>query len=453
MNAPSHVNRPLIDRIEVLHRKALAGDTNAETKLRDIGARASEGDGAAQIALNTLAVIHHQHTSADEWHEVGEAFKRLKQNDPEAIAWIDTIGAQAHAGDPGSRRIVSMLHAHKGKEEASAWAIPHAEDLQGNTRVRNLPNLITGALPFPHFSAEGTRERRSTHAHAHQKKDHAMPHSSRYPEVGALTPASSQLAQHASRFLQVTPAVEAQLVTMMLRSAAGASGASTAAAAQAAVASAPSAPVGPFEAPICARARDAIARNSPVAPALVAQCNAASGRQVLAPMAATVTPLGAEGTVAPLGLGRIQSKPAVHLGRIGTYKPSAADLAPQGICNRAADAKGRNSPVYPQLATACATARRNNIMQGLFFADAMTPNDPAYRVALTDRGEAIIARNPKMAEFRATIPAGDQQRGFTMAMGIRDASSKVDERFLAFVRPGLAVSTELLKGFDNAMAM
>lgn len=460
MTAQPHFNRTLIHRIEQLHGKALAGDVNAETKLREIGARASEGDQGAKIALNTLAVIHHRHANEHEWNEVGEAFRRIKQNDPEAMAWADALYSRAKTGDVGSRRIVSMIQAHKGKEEASAWALPPADELTGNVRVRNLPNLITGAMPFPHFTAEGTHEH-PAHAHlSHSEKEHTM-NSSRPSlveeyrmSVGALSPTSgvsAQLAQRASSFLEVTPIVEAKLIAMMLRMA-GDSGA------QAFTTVKPNVAVralaaGPFEASICARARDAIARNSPTAPELVARCNAASGRQVLAPMAAVVVPLGAEGTVAPNVLGRTSSKPTIALGRTGTFTPTAADLAPQGICNRAASAKARNSPAYPQLATACSNIRRSNVMQGLYFADATTSDDAAYRVALTDRGEAVIAKNPKMVQFRATLPSGDQQRGFTIAMGVRDASSKVDDKFLAFVRPGLSVSPELLKGFDNAMAM
>ncbi len=141
------------------------------------------------------------------------------------------------------------------------------------------------------------------------------------------------------------------------------------------------------------------------------------------------------------------------LGRSGSPMTEAqrtALLANQGICNQAKSALDRGSPAAPSLISQCSATRRNNVMSGLYFADAMSPNDPAYRVALTDAGEATVSRNPQLQQFRATLPVS-RQRGFTMAMGVR--AGKMDPAFPAFVRPGLSQDPELLAGFDLGMSM
>ncbi len=146
------------------------------------------------------------------------------------------------------------------------------------------------------------------------------------------------------------------------------------------------------------------------------------------------------------------------LGRVGTPMTDAeraAMLANQGICNRAADALKRQSPAAPGLVTQCGATRRANILKGDYFADAMTPNDPAYRVALTDAGLAITAKNPQLKSFADSLmakdPSGAMSRGFTMAMGVRNG--RVDPAFPAFVRPGLSVDPNLIAGFDLGMSM
>jgi hypothetical protein len=79
---------------------------------------------------------------------------------------------------------------------------------------------------------------------------------------------------------------------------------------------------------ICARARDARARNSPAAPALEAQCRAA----------------GAAGEKTPgvVALGRVQ--------------PTSPPGPPKSICARARDARARNSPTAPALEAQCRAA-------------------------------------------------------------------------------------------------
>lgn len=152
-----------------------------------------------------------------------------------------------------------------------------------------------------------------------------------------------------------------------------------------------------------------------------------------------------------LGVGRAN----IIVPSLGRSTPgmSAAQLAAmranQGLCNQAADAVARNSPAAPQLLKACAALRRSNVLAGKYYTDAMTPNDPAYRVDLTDAGEAVIARFPALAQARAQLPLGER-RGFTIAQGVRKGS--VDPAFVAWVTPGLAVDPQLLKGFTDALS-
>ncbi len=127
---------------------------------------------------------------------------------------------------------------------------------------------------------------------------------------------------------------------------------------------------------------------------------------------------------------------------------------PAGMCNRAADAKARNSPAYPALAAQCAARRRALVLAGTYVPDGMTPDDAAYRVALTDAGEAVVAKQPALISQRAKIPMdpnGDaaQRRGFTIAQGVRNGL--VDPGYLAWVVRAFASSPLLLKGFNDAI--
>lgn len=136
-----------------------------------------------------------------------------------------------------------------------------------------------------------------------------------------------------------------------------------------------------------------------------------------------------------------------------TNEERAAKMQNQTICNQAADAAKRGSPAAAQLAAMCTQARVDNIMAGQYFADNMSPNDGRYRVALTDAGAAVIAKNPQLQTFLASLASkgGVFQRGFTMAMGVR--AGQVDPKFLAFVRPGLSGDPNLIAGFDFGMSM
>ncbi len=145
-------------------------------------------------------------------------------------------------------------------------------------------------------------------------------------------------------------------------------------------------------------------------------------------------------------LGRVKS----NLTPAEEAAATAARLANQGICNSAKSAADRNSPAAPGLFAQCAATRDANIAKGDYFVDAMPTNDPRYRVALTNAGEAVIAKNPQLAQVRAQLPVS-RQRGFTMAMGVRNG--RMDPGFPAFVRPGLIVDPELFAGFEMGMNM
>lgn len=141
---------------------------------------------------------------------------------------------------------------------------------------------------------------------------------------------------------------------------------------------------------------------------------------------------------------------ARRVGTPMTDSQRAALLANQGICNSAAEALARGNPAAPGLIAQCSATRAANIAKGEYFADNLTPNDPAYRVALTNAGQVVINQNPQLAQFRASLPVS-RQRGFTMAMGVRNG--RMDPRFPAFVRPGLSPDPELLAGFELGMNM
>ena len=165
------------------------------------------------------------------------------------------------------------------------------------------------------------------------------------------------------------------------------------------------------------------------------------------------------GAASPLTIVETYAAAATPVPQLGRKTMSAADqaaiTAAQGICNRAADAKARNSPAYADLAAQCAASRAANVAAGRYYVDAMSPNDAAYRVALTAAGEAAIAKNPALAQARANVPlepdgSGAERRGFTIAQGVR--AGLVDPQFPAWVLPALAGSPTLLKGFTEALA-
>jgi hypothetical protein len=121
---------------------------------------------------------------------------------------------------------------------------------------------------------------------------------------------------------------------------------------------------------ICDRAKDARARNSPMAAQLEAQCTASQG-------------------------------PPKVLGR--TTAPSGGSGMPVSICDQAQSARARNSPMADQLEAKCRAVGGG---QGM----PPTPD----QLAVT--GKALSAADPLAAELRKQQPAGANQRGFDIGM-------------------------------------
>jgi hypothetical protein len=122
---------------------------------------------------------------------------------------------------------------------------------------------------------------------------------------------------------------------------------------------------------ICDRAKDARARNSPVAPALEAQCEASKH---------------------PAG-------PPLALGRTGAPNPNAGSVP---ICDQAQDALARNSPVAPQLVARC---RAIGGGQGM----PLTPDE------LAAKGQTMATQDALVTELRKRQPVGNQ-RGFDIGI-------------------------------------
>jgi hypothetical protein len=125
---------------------------------------------------------------------------------------------------------------------------------------------------------------------------------------------------------------------------------------------------------ICDRAKDARARNSPVAAQLEAQCQA--------------------------------SKPHVALGRVGT--PSA-DAGSVPICDQAQSALARNSPVAPQLVARCRAIGGGEGMP-------LTPDELAAKGQLMANHDALVA------ELRQRQPIGNQ-RGFDIGIAAAEGQT------------------------------
>ncbi len=139
--------------------------------------------------------------------------------------------------------------------------------------------------------------------------------------------------------------------------------------------------------------------------------------------------------------------------KLMTEAERAAMMANQGICNKAAEGLQRGIASAPGLVDQCKQARAANIAKGEYFADAMSPDDPGYRVALANAGLAVVSRNPALKAMADSLmakdPTGAVSRGFVMAMGVR--AGKMDPAFPAFVRPALSRDPNLIAGFDLGM--
>jgi hypothetical protein len=128
---------------------------------------------------------------------------------------------------------------------------------------------------------------------------------------------------------------------------------------------------------ICDRAKDARARNSPLAAQLEAQCASSQG-------------------------------PAKVLGRTGT--PSAGGM-PVPICDQAQSALARNSPVAPELVARCRA-----IGGGQGMPVELTPDQ------LAAKGQTLASQDVLVAELRKRQPAANQ-RGFDIGMAAAEGDT------------------------------
>ena len=144
--------------------------------------------------------------------------------------------------------------------------------------------------------------------------------------------------------------------------------------------------VGGAEAPICASARSARSRNSPAAPTLEAQCNAANA-QINAQIAARNA--------------QIAANEKIDL----TPGPSGA---PVSVCDAAQAALNRTAPEAADLVAKC---RANGGGQSLI----------SEADQLAGSGEAIANGDPLLAEFRNRQPDGPVRHGFDVGVAATGA--------------------------------
>jgi hypothetical protein len=100
--------------------------------------------------------------------------------------------------------------------------------------------------------------------------------------------------------------------------------------------------------------------------------------------------------------------PPVALGRTGTPNPNAGSVP---ICDQAQDARARNSPVAPQLEARC---RAIGGGQGMPVEE--TPDQFAAR------GQILASQDALIAELRRRQPVGNQ-RGFDIGMGAAEGDT------------------------------
>lgn len=494
-------NPLLLRTVESLYYQASAGNEVARDKLRAVGAHAGEGDIASLAALNTLSVVFYQKTYPRSFAKAERMSRLIQAGDPVAIAWASDVQAKARLGDLGSKRILGMLNAIKDSAVASAWAVP--TDISGdddNFRTRNETpmtigqqpprafakgNLIIGADPSP----STTRRFLKLTPDIEQKLISMMVQGSLSRPASDLRGAATSVdttdfsssSSSSSRSSPTASLASRGSAMATLNRGGGATTAQQEAYKNSAL----------TDLRTVVSAGQMLANNNPEMAALRDQhtgdiewqtgfyagsvCSMSNAQEgpgqnrfrdevVITSDNSDVNVRRMQGfsearrqqyafttNATPITLPVVVKS----FGRAGGSTPltdseRAALFANQGICNLAARALARQSPAASNLMAQCAAERRKNVLSGVYIADDLSPNDGAYRVALTEAGEAVVSKNAKMGEFRASLPLG-QQRGFTMAMGAR--AGKVDPKFIAFVTPGLAMDSQLLKGFLDGMKM
>jgi hypothetical protein len=350
----------LIEKLEAVHERAAHGDREAVHFIKSIKTRALSGDAKSLRVYNTLAVLHWRKQRGGDYDKAEAYYLRLKGRDPKAMAKLQTLLQRVRSGDTEALTLFRVLKSIHGKFKSSAFTDgPGAPKIGGyGLPQEHRPGIIIGSAP-PLFPAPGV----------------PMTQPYNYPRFGGFVVGADPEP--------LTPQAVANLIGLMVKVRGLPLGASAANLLSSLVAILPGGalPGGAQFAPgggpsavrsmttslvqqaaepaICAAARSAIARMSPAAPGLVAQCRA-QGFNI--PFDATAW----QGSQAPEGavkaLGRVViSKPIIKtLGSVGPAMTDAqrtAMLANQGMCNQAASAKARNSPAAPGLAKQCAAVR------------------------------------------------------------------------------------------------
>ena len=417
----------LIAKLSAVHQRAASGDREAVHFIKSLKTRAFSGDAWSRRVYNTLAVIHHRKKQGAAVYDKSEAYYlRLVQKEPTAMAKLQTLIQRVRAGDEDARRLFSVLRSVHGKHKSSAFtAAPPSFSGYG---YQQRPGTIIGASQYGHGGG-----------YPMNQNPYGLNH-------GFMVGAGPQ---------PLTVQAVANLIGLMVR-----------------VRAMPLAAVfNPGSIFVHSSTRSAAFDPSNpqsfdhgASPGggggftTVPQPSGLSTVPQPSGMSTVVPTVVKEEVFFPSGRVVLPTVSVRALARVGpplTDAERAALLANQGICNTAAAALARNSPAAPGLMNQCSVSRRNNIMSGQYFADNLSPNDPGYRVALTDAGTVVVNANPQLKAFAQSLmaqdPTGARSRGFTMAMGVR--AGKMDPKFPAFVRPGLSGDPNLIGGFDTGMSM
>lgn len=431
MKAPahhtSHINMALIARLQELYDRVHGGDAHAERAIADISARSKQGDDDADVAVNTLAVIHYQSTLPKEWHAAGEAYRRLASRDPAALAWGATLMQSAKNGNPGDQRLYAMMLAHHNMHSQSAWAVPDRAGEDDNTRVRNIPAMLTGPKPFPNFPSAPQIAGRTRPSLVEEQQG----------SVGASFDSVTLADTVRGGLRLLTTGDEQRLVKLMLN------------AASAGLTSVPSGLSAQSLSNVQPRRMPATQLTMNGRGSLMELVNAADNQGQAGTDLRGDAFIPAPRTVVS-SIGKKQ----------GTKSMSAEDYSARLQDQRAMSeaymrAFARNGINAESLRTQTWNLRKSNIDAGLYLPDAATADDPSYRVMLTAAGQRAVDGNPRMSAFRDTLPPGKDgqfQRGFTIAMGCR--AGNMDPGFPAFVKSGMGGdSGDLWKGFDRGMKM
>lgn len=318
----------LITKLEEVHARATTGDREVIHFVKSLKTRALSGDVRARRIYNTLAVIHWQKVKGGDYARVEAYYQRLKQKEPRAMAKLQLLLQRVRSGDPEARQLFSAIKSVHHKWKSSAFT-----DGPGAPRIGGygLPEqhragiIIGGNEPLtypsrPSYSNQGhgggypmSYPPRNLHGrrpvNLHQRHGYGPPRISGIGGVAVQPLTPSALANLISLMarVRIMPLANLNVPVQALQGAfstvappSGISTVSTPTGIRVNQAAVRAVPV--VEPAICARARDAVARKSPTAPALIAAC-AQLGFHI--PYNPADFPTVAPAPGAPTALGRI----------------------------------------------------------------------------------------------------------------------------------------------------